>query len=242
MNKLEEQIEEILQEHITFGYADEQFLYDQKGLLEELSTLIQQERADATKECMGLKMRIDAVERENEIRREAVEGFVGFLYGQEWDYDKSINEQIRECVKEYLNSIGSEKSDGVVTWVEGSVSPEPYAEDFTKYQTSLSDDTPEETGRTWYFDGDELVIKRGKWVLDRYPRQYPNSAPSSISSIKKEFENRFGKIGRSATDDKCIVIKRSYDGGTSEEYIGDEVWGFILFVLSTLKDSKRGKK
>jgi hypothetical protein len=50
MNKLEE----ILQEHVTFGYADEQFLYDQKGLLEELSTLIQQERADTIDETIAV--------------------------------------------------------------------------------------------------------------------------------------------------------------------------------------------
>lgn len=28
----------------------------------------------------------------------------------------------------------------------------------------------EEEGKTWYFEGDELVIKRGKWVIDRYKR------------------------------------------------------------------------
>lgn len=27
-----------------------------------------------------------------------------------------------------------------------------------------------DTGRNWYFEGDELVITRGKWVIDRYKK------------------------------------------------------------------------
>ena len=27
-----------------------------------------------------------------------------------------------------------------------------------------------EEGKDWYFEGDELVIKKGKWVIDRYKK------------------------------------------------------------------------
>lgn len=27
-----------------------------------------------------------------------------------------------------------------------------------------------EEGKSWYFEGDELVITRGKWVIDRYKK------------------------------------------------------------------------
>ena len=30
--------------------------------------------------------------------------------------------------------------------------------------------TTKEEGKNWYFEGDELVIKKGKWVIDRYKK------------------------------------------------------------------------
>ena len=30
----------------------------------------------------------------------------------------------------------------------------------------------DEQGKTWYFEGDELVIKKGKWVIDRYKKRF----------------------------------------------------------------------
>ena len=40
-------------------------------------------------------------------------------------------------------------------------------------------------GKTWYIEEDELVIKRGKWVIDRYKRHTPEDKKCSCGKPAK---------------------------------------------------------
>lgn len=44
--------------------------------------------------------------------------------------------------------------------------------DWVKLITQAREEALEE-GRDWYFEGDELVIKKGKWIIDRYKKHEP---------------------------------------------------------------------
>lgn len=36
--------------------------------------------------------------------------------------------------------------------------------------SSIQYEINKEKGKCWYFEGDELVIKKGKWIIDRYKK------------------------------------------------------------------------
>lgn len=52
----------------------------------------------------------------------------------------------------------------------------------TEYLSSIG---KESEGKTWYFEGDDLVIKKGKWIIDRYKR-HPKAYLSTIGKEQNE--------------------------------------------------------
>jgi hypothetical protein len=50
---------------------------------------------------------------------------------------------------------------------------------YEKYtpNTEVQKEREEASDKTWYFEGDELVIKKGKWVIDRYKKHKTERSP-----------------------------------------------------------------
>ena len=50
----------------------------------------------------------------------------------------------------------------------------------------------EQDGKNWYFEGDELVIKKGKWIIDRYKKHLtPSSDKDRLESLHKKFQKEY---------------------------------------------------
>ena len=51
----------------------------------------------------------------------------------------------------------------------------------------------------------------------------------TIEEIKKSFEEEFGPVPiQSDNVDKNLILHEHYDGGSSQRYVGHEVWNFFL--------------
>ena len=77
-DNLNQQLELIKKEHLIF--VDEDLRKTVEYHLNELSTLIQKERTAAVMEHLNTKIKVGAIEREKEIREEAVRGFAKWLF------------------------------------------------------------------------------------------------------------------------------------------------------------------
>lgn len=78
--------------------------------------------------------------------------------------------KVRKLVKENVNYLISDKDDPRVG-ILAQEQMEDWMVQFLKQElTAIATKSAEESLKNWYFEGDELVITKGKWVIDRYKR------------------------------------------------------------------------
>lgn len=111
---------------------------------------------------------------------------------------KRFEEIVMEVLKEYqiMGSIPSEKKN-VVNMFNAQVE---LSEKLTElFATEIND----MLGKTWYFEGDELVIKKGKWIIDRYKRH---------ETPEDDLDEKIKKEGESAVEDFVGWLKKKDTG------------------------------
>lgn len=82
---------------------------------------------------------------------------------------KQIEEALQRFDEELLNP---ERFNSQYQFKEDIIGrlPEVFKNFLVKELTTIATKSAEESLKNWYFEGDELVITKGKWVIDRYKK------------------------------------------------------------------------
>lgn len=83
----------------------------------------------------------------------------------------------------------------------------------------------EQDGKNWYFEGDELVIKKGKWIIDRYKKHLTPS--SDKDRLREDFMDKFYTVEK----EEGGKVHATTDGGITNIHrvkCAGDIWNWIL--------------
>ena len=119
--------------------------------------------------------------------------------------------KLKEQIKEILQNFR-------IDWVEPvNIELEQEAEEILLEElTALME---EETGKTWHYEGDEVVIKKGKWVIERLKRTQPK--PTNVEDIKLKLYAKVKPIIKKYIEEKGLtdreaLLKHLHEMGQDE--------------------------